>query len=118
MNFKPQAFILGFTAALIIYIVSIFIWQIGFLAPILGGIIFSYMAALNYRDASINGAIIGGFAALVAIIIAFIGEFILRTGEIPINFFIILGALDVLTGLILGAVGGSIGYYLQKRIVS
>ncbi|MGZ7067658.1 MAG: DUF5518 domain-containing protein [Methanobacterium sp.] len=121
MNFNLKAFIIGFTAALIVYIASIYIWQIGFLAPILGGIMVAYIAALNYRDASINGAVVGSLAALTAIIIAFIGEFIIKSGEqagISINFFIILGALDVVTGLILGIIGGLIGFYLENRLVS
>lgn len=121
MNLNIKAFAIGFTAALIIYIASIFIWEIGFLAPILGGILVAYIAAENYKDASINGALVGSLAALTAIIIAFIIEFVIKTGGqtgIDLTFFTLLGILDVITGAILGIVGGLIGFYLENKIVN
>ncbi len=120
MNFNIKAFALGFTAALIIYIASIFIWQIGFLAPILGGILVAYIAAENYKDAILNGALVGSLAALIAIIIAFAVEFVIKnSGQngIDLMSFIIFGAVDIVIGLILGVFGGLIGYYLEKRII-
>lgn len=121
MNLNIKAFLVGFTAALIVYIASIFIWEIGFLAPILGGILVAYIAAENYKDASINGALVGSLAALTAIIIAFLIEFVIKTGGqagIDITFFTLLGVLDVITGAILGIIGGLIGFYLENKIVN
>lgn len=121
MKFNLKAFAIGFTAALIIYIASIFIWEVGFFAPLLGGILVAYIAAENYKDAGLNGALVGSLTALTAIIIALIGEFIIKTGGqvgISLTIFVFLGALDVITGLILGAIGGLIGYYLENKIVS
>lgn len=121
MNLNIKAFAIGFTAALIIYIASIFIWQIGFLAPVVGGILVAYIAAENYKDGILNGAIVGGLAALTAVIIAFFGVFMINTGGSPgidVMSFTIFGALDIIIGAILGSIGGLIGYYLENRIVS
>jgi hypothetical protein len=121
MKLNKTAFAIGFTAALIIYIASIFIWEIGFLAPILGGILVAYIAAENYKEGAINGALVGSLAALAAIIIAFLVEFVIKapgqTG-IDITSFAIFGALDVVIGAILGVLGGLIGYYLENKFVS
>ncbi|HML04856.1 MAG TPA: DUF5518 domain-containing protein [Methanobacterium sp.] len=121
MKLNLKAFAIGFTAALIIYLASIFIWQVGFLAPILGGILVAYIAAENYKEGTLNGALVGSLAALTAVIIAFFGVFIINTdgsAGIDIIRFTIFGALDVIIGAILGSIGGLIGYYLENRIVS
>ena len=121
MNLNIKAFAIGFTAALIIYIASIFIWQIGFLAPVFGGILVAYIAAENYKDGAINGALVGSLAALTAVIIAFFGVFIINTGGsagIDIMSFIIFGVLDFVLGAVLGSIGGVIGYYLENKIVT
>jgi len=121
MKLNLKAFAIGFTAALIIYIASIFIWQIGFLAPLLGGILVAYIAAENYNEGVLDGALVGSLAALTAVIIAFFGVFVINTSGssgIDILSFTIFGALDVILGAILGSIGGLIGYYLENKIVS
>lgn len=100
MNFNIKAFMIGFTAALIIYIASIFIWEVGFLASILGGISTAYIAAENYKESSIYGALVGSSAALVTLIIAFFVEFVITNGrQIDLIDFVLLGAIEIVLGL-------------------
>ncbi len=95
--------IIGVVLTIIIGLIGIFIFPLGILAPMIGGLIAAYMAGGDYKDGAVNGGITGIFGGAILGVVL-LGAFTAVIGGL---------ALGSISGLILGIIGGVIGIVIR-----
>lgn len=125
----------GVVNAVLTIVLSIAIFPLFFLGPLLGGLLTAYISRgydgypiMDERDGAIEGALSGviggiiigllfilGFGAISAVIGLIFTKIGLVAGTITIILGIFITILSVFIGAILGAIGGVIGIYLKQN---
>jgi hypothetical protein len=114
--------------AVLTIVLTISVFPLFFLGPIIGGLVATYIGSGERKDAPVEGALTGiiggliigilfiaGFGALSAIIGLIFAKIGIVAGTITLIVGVFLTVLSILVGGVLGAVGGFIGAEIKEN---